>query len=101
MDVEPQRTLEQGFRDQRAVGCEHDDVLARIEVRERFRLAHLDPQLLRRLLGRRRPQVAAPSARPVRPRQQVGDVVLRGQTLEHVRAERRGRRNRKPQLVPY
>ena len=48
----------------------------------------------RHLLRRRRRELAATAARRVGPRQHLRDVVCRGEPLEHVGAERRGRSDR-------
>ena len=95
VDVQPERAVEQFGRNERAVRDDHDGVGVRVEAGEPLRLAHLDPQPPGDDLGRRRADVAASAARPVGPRQQIGDVVAGREPLQHVGAEGRRRGNRK------
>ena len=95
MDVEPERALEQLVRDQEAVGADDDRVGAELYgLVEPGRLSDRDPERLGRLLRRRRRQLAAAPARLVRPREQLRDVVLRRESVEHVGSELPGRRDR-------
>ena len=101
MDVEPERARESRLGNQHAVGGDDDRLLPGVEVRpEPLGLAHLDPEPLRDLLRRRRRDLPAPALRPVGPREQVRDLVVRRQPLEHVGAERRRRGDGEPQGLP-
>jgi hypothetical protein len=92
--VQPQSPLEHGLGDQQTVGRDDHRPHLGVEVVEPLGLAHLDPEPLRGLLRRRRRELPPAAARTVRPREEVLDVVLRGEPLEHVRSERRGRGDR-------
>jgi hypothetical protein len=59
-------------------------------------LAHLDPEPLRCLFGRRSRHAPAPALRPVRGSQEIRDVVLLREPREHVGAERSRRGNGEP-----
>ena len=91
MDVEPQRALERRLGDEQPVRAHDHRVGGELGAVVRDR----DAEPFRRLLRRRGREPAPPAARRVRPRQQLHDVVRRSQPLEHVGAERRGRRNGK------
>jgi len=71
-----------------------DDHVDRLGQRRLLGLVHGDAEPHRGLLRRRRPDAPAASLRRVRTGEQVGDVVRRGQPLEHVGADRRGRGDR-------
>jgi hypothetical protein len=95
--VEPQRTVEKLIRDQQPVGADNDSVGGELHRPvEPRRLRYRDVESLRHLLRGRRPDAASPAGGRVRPRQEADDVVLRREPLEHVCAERRGRRDRNP-----
>src|SRR6185312_12332364 len=97
MDVEPERALEQLVRDQEAVGADDDRVRRDADRRtEPRRLLERDAEPLGHLLCRRRPHLAATPARLVRAREQLHDVVLRREPLEHVGPELPGRGDRDP-----
>ena len=92
MDVEPQPPRQQRLRDQQAIGADDDG--GRIEVEPGsgpFGLQHRDPESLGDDLGRRRGNLAAASLRRIGPGQEDGDLVLRGEPLQHIRPERRRR----------
>ncbi len=92
MDVHPQRLLEQRVRDEEAVGADDDGVDRDGQELGPLRLVDGDPEPLGSHLRRRRGKPAAPALRRVRPREQVGDLVVGREPLEHVGAEgsRRG-----------
>ncbi len=100
MDVQPERAIEQLLRDQRAVsGDDHRVHLGVAQLRWALGLPHLDPQLVRGFLRRRRAELAPSTSRPVGPGQQVGDVVPLGQPAQYVRTERRRRSDGQPHGV--
>ena len=89
MDVQPRALREQAVGNEQPVGADDDG--RRIEVEARrgaLGLQDGDGEALRHLLRGRRSEPAAAAGRSVRPREQDGDVVASGESLEHVRAER-------------
>ena len=96
VDVQPERAVEHRLGDERAVRGEHDRRLLGVEVLQALGLAHLDAQPLGRFLRGRRPKTPPAALWPVRPSQQVRDVVPRRQPFEHVGAERRRRGDGQP-----
>ncbi len=97
MDVEPERALEQLVRDQEPIRADDDRVGAELDgLVEPRGLRDGDPEPLGRLLRGRRPELPAASARLVRPRQQLHDVLLPGKPHEHVGPELPGRGDRDP-----
>ena len=95
MHVEPASLREHVLGDDEAVRDGDDGVRAEVETRlEPLRLQHRDPQALGGQLGRRRKVLAAPARGRIGPRENTADVVVRGQPLQDVGAERRGRSDR-------
>ena len=99
MHVQPESLLEHLLGDDEAVRDRDDGVRAEVETRlEPLRLQHRDPQALGGQLGRRRRVLAAPARGRIGPRENTADVVVRGQPLQDVGAERRGRSDRERRL---
>ena len=92
MDVQPERAVEQRFRNERAVRGDDDclDIVHLCGLVQLLGLAHFDAEPLGGVLRRRRAHLPTSTPGPVRPRDQERDVVPLAQPLEDVSAERRG-----------
>ena len=92
MDVEPRALYEQLLRNEEPVRADDHGRSAKVEPGLRpFRLEDSDPEALRDELGRGCRDPPSPPGPCVGPREQRRGVEARGEPLEHVRAERRGR----------
>jgi hypothetical protein len=92
MHVEPEAAVEQHVGDEQAVRGDDDRVGGNLDALVELRgLRDGDAEAVGRLLRSRRRELAATAARLVGPREQERDVVLGGEALEDVRAERSGR----------
>ena len=101
MHVQPERPVEHRLGNQDPVGRGDHGVHLGIEgVVQPLGLANLDPEPLGRLLGRGSRHPPAPSARPVRPGQEIRDVVLLREPLEHIGAQRSRRGDGEPGHLP-
>ena len=95
MDVQPQPFREHCLRNEQPVRDDDDGRCPQVELLGRaVRLKYADPESLGDILRRWRRLPPAPPGWRVGPRQQRGDLVPLGESLEYVCAERRGRRDR-------
>ncbi len=92
MDVEPERLLELGFRDQDAVGGQDDRVCFEDEgCVELLGLEHGDAEAICHHFRRRRAQLLPAPGRTIGACDKEGDLASGGQALQNVRTEGRGR----------
>ena len=94
MHVQPGVPLEQRLRDEHSVGDRDDRLLGQFDrCVELFRLEDRDAEAICSALRRGGRKAAAATARPIRLREEEGDVMACGKPFEHIGPERSRGRN--------